>query len=290
LKQQDVLGGYDPTAYESQRVWVTARDGTRVPMSLVYRKGVKMDGSAPLLLYGYGSYGASMTPSFSSSRLSLLDRGVIYALAYIRGGGELGEEWRQQGRMMQKMNTFNDFIDCADFLVKNRFTSSNRLVIQGGSAGGLLVGAVVNMRPDLFKAVVAQVPFVDVMNTMLDGSLPLTTSEYSEWGNPNDKAAFDFMIKYSPYDNIKAQNYPAMLVQVSLNDSQVPYWEGAKFAAKLRVTKTDDNPLLLKTNMGAGHGGASGRYDALRETAFSYAFMLWQMGLLPPDAGTVARD
>jgi oligopeptidase B len=215
---------------------------------------------------------------------------VIYATAYIRGGGELGEEWRQQGRMMQKMNTFNDFIDCADFLVKNRFTSSNRLVIQGGSAGGLLVGAVVNMRPDLFKAVVAQVPFVDVMNTMLDASLPLTTSEYSEWGNPNDKAAFDYMIKYSPYDNIKAQNYPAMLVQVSLNDSQVPYWEGAKFAAKLRFTKTDDNPLLLKTNMGAGHGGASGRYDALRETAFSYAFMLWQMGLLPPDAGTVARD
>ena len=286
LKQQDVLGGYDPKAYESQRVWATARDGTKVPISLVYRKGVKIDGSAPLLLYGYGSYGASMTPSFSSSRLSLLDRGVIYALAYTRGGGELGEDWRQQGRMMQKMNTFNDFIDCADFLVKNKYTSTNRLVIQGGSAGGLLVGAVVNMRPDLFRAVVAQVPFVDVMNTMLDASLPLTTSEYSEWGNPNEKPAFDYMLKYSPYDNIKAQNYPAILVQVSLNDSQVPYWEGAKFAAKLRVTKTDNNPLLLKTNMGAGHGGASGRYDALRETAFSYAFMLWQMGLVPSPAGT----
>ena len=289
LKQQDVLGGYDPKAYESQRVWVTARDGTKVPVSLVYRKGVKLDGGAPLLLYGYGSYGASMTPSFSSARLSLLDRGVIYALAYPRGGGELGEEWRQQGRMMQKMNTFNDFIDCADFLIKNKYTSSKHLVIQGGSAGGLLVGAAVNMRPDLFRAVVAQVPFVDVMNTMLDASLPLTTSEYSEWGNPNEKPAFDYMLKYSPYDNVKAQNYPAILVQVSLNDSQVPYWEGAKFAAKLRVTKTDSNPLLLKTNMGAGHGGASGRYDALRETAFSYAFMLWQMGLAPAAAGTFDR-
>jgi oligopeptidase B len=227
-----------------------------------------------------------MAPSFSSGRLSLLDRGVIYAMAYIRGGGELGEEWRQQGRMMQKMNTFNDFIDCADYLIKTRYTSSSRLVIQGGSAGGLLVGAVMNMRPDLFKAVVAQVPFVDVMNTMLDASLPLTTSEYTEWGDPIDKAAFDYMLKYSPYDNIKTQNYPAVLVQVSLNDSQVPYWEGAKFAAKLRAKKTDANPLLLKTNMGAGHGGASGRYDALRETAFTYAFMLWQMGLAPSDSST----
>jgi oligopeptidase B len=207
-------------------------------------------------------------------------------MAYIRGGGELGEEWRQQGRMMQKMNTFNDFIDCADYLIKTKYTSSSRLVIQGGSAGGLLVGAVMNMRPDLFKAVVAQVPFVDVMNTMLDASLPLTTSEYTEWGDPIDKAAFDYMLKYSPYDNIKTQNYPAVLVQVSLNDSQVPYWEGAKFAAKLRAKKTDANPLLLKTNMGAGHGGASGRYDALRETAFTYAFMLWQMGLAPSDSST----
>jgi oligopeptidase B len=286
LKQQEVLGGYDPTAYEARRVWAVARDGTKVPVSIVSKKGVKLDGKAPLLLYAYGSYGASMSPTFSSSRLSLLNRGAIYALAYIRGGGELGEEWREQGRMMQKLNTFYDFIDCADYLVKNSYTSPDRLVIQGGSAGGLLVGAVVNMRPDLFKAVVAQVPFVDVINTMLDASLPLTTSEWIEWGNPNNKADFDYMIKYSPYDNIRPQNYPAMLVQVSLNDSQVPYWEGTKFVARLRALKTDANPLLLKANMGAGHGGSSGRYDALRETAFTYAFVLWQMGLTDRPAGT----
>jgi oligopeptidase B len=279
LKQQEVLGGYDPKNYEARRIWSVSRDGTKVPISLVYKKGVKFDGQAPLLLYAYGSYGLSMAPTFSSSRLSLLDRGVIYALAYIRGGGELGEDWREQGRMMKKLNTFYDFIDCAQYLEKNKYTSSDRTVIQGGSAGGLLMGAVTNMRPDLFKAVVAQVPFVDVMNTMLDASLPLTTSEYIEWGNPNEKAAFDYMIKYSPYDNIAASKYPAMLVHVSLNDSQVPYWEGTKFVAKLRVTKTDKNPLLLKANMGAGHGGASGRYDALHETAFTDAFMLWQMGI-----------
>jgi oligopeptidase B len=279
LKQQEVLGGYDPKKYEAKRIWAVARDATKVPVSLVYKKGTKVDGKSPMLLYAYGSYGASMSPTFSSSRLALLDRGVVYAIAYIRGGGELGEEWREQGRMMKKLNTFYDFIDCADYLVKNKYTSTDRLVIQGGSAGGLLMGAVVNMRPDLFKAVVAQVPFVDVMNTMLDASLPLTTSEYTEWGNPNEKAAFDYMIKYSPYDNVGAKNYPAMLVHVSLNDSQVPYWEGAKFLAKLRATKTDKNPLLLKVNMGAGHGGASGRYDALHETAFTYAFMLWQWGI-----------
>ena len=280
LKQQEVLGGYDAKKYEAKRIWGVARDGTKVPVSLVYKKGVKFDGTSPMLLYAYGSYGASMAPTFSSNRLALLDRGVIYALAYIRGGGELGEEWREQGRMMKKLNTFYDFIDCADYLIKNKYTSKDRLVIQGGSAGGLLVGAVVNMRPDLFKAVVAQVPFVDVMNTMLDASLPLTTSEWIEWGNPNEKPAFDYMIKYSPYDNIAAKNYPAMLVQVSLNDSQVPYWEGTKFLAKLRAMKTDRNVLLLKANMGAGHGGASGRYDALKETAFTYSFMLWQMGIL----------
>jgi len=279
LKRQEVLGAYDPDAYEAKRVWANARDGKQVPISLVHRKGLKLDGKAPLLLYAYGSYGASMAPTFSSNRLSLLDRGVIYAITYIRGGGELGEEWREQGRMMLKMNTFNDFIDSADYLVKHRYTSSDRLVIQGGSAGGLLMGAVANMRPDLFKAVVAQVPFVDVMNTMLDETLPLTTSEYTEWGNPNEKPAFDYMMQYSPYDNIKPQAYPAMLVQVSLNDSQVPYWEGAKFVARLRTVKTDSNPLLLKTNLGAGHGGASGRYDALHETAFTNAFVLWQMGL-----------
>ena len=278
LKRQDVLGGYDPSNYEAQRVWVPARDGTQVPVSLVYRKGAARDGSAPLLLYAYGSYGISMAPTFSSARLSLLDRGVIYAIAYIRGGGELGEEWREQGRMMQKMNTFHDFIDCAEYLIEHRYTSADRLVIQGGSAGGLLVGAVVNMRPDLYKAAVAQVPFLDVVNTMLDASLPLTTSEYMEWGNPNDRVAFDYIRSYSPYDNVTAQQYPSILLQGSLNDSQVPYWEAAKFAARLREVKTDSNPLLLKTNMGAGHGGASGRYDALREAAFMYAFVLWQMG------------
>lgn len=279
LKQQEVLGGYDPKQYEVQRVWVTARDGVKVPVAMVYKKGVKFDGSAPMLLYSYGSYGVSIPPTFSSARLSLLNRGMIYALASIRGGGELGEEWREQGRMFKKMNTFTDFIDVADYFVKNKYTSSDRLVIQGGSAGGLLMGAVVNMRPDLFKAAIAQVPFVDVMNTMLDEDLPLTTSEYIEWGNPNEKEAFDYMIKYSPYDNIKRQNYPNMLIEVSLNDSQVPYWEGAKFAAKIREKKTNDAQILLKTNMGAGHGGASGRYDALRETAFRYAYILSQVGL-----------
>jgi oligopeptidase B len=279
LKETEVPGGFDKKNYTSERIFAIASDGTRIPLSVVYRRGVKIDGKAPLLLYGYGSYGASTAPTFSSNRLSLLDRGVIFVIAHIRGGGEMGEEWRQAGRMMNKMNTFTDFIASAEHLVKNRYTSTDRLVIQGGSAGGLLVGAVTNMRPDLFKAVVAQVPFVDVLNTMLDASLPLTTSEYIEWGNPNEKPAFEYMKKYSPYDNITAKNYPSMLVKVSLNDSQVPYWEGAKLVAKLRATKTDNNPLLLKTNMGAGHGGSSGRYDYLREVAFDYAYMLWQMGV-----------
>lgn len=278
-KQTEVPGGFDKNNYKAERVFATASDGTKVPISLVYRKNVKLDGSAPLLLYGYGSYGYSISPGFSAGRLVLLDRGVVFAIAHIRGGGELGEPWREAGRMMNKMNTFTDFIASAEHLVNNKYTSKDRLVIQGGSAGGLLVGAVSNMRPDLFKAVVAQVPFVDVLNTMLDASLPLTTSEYIEWGNPNEKPAYDYMKKYSPYDNIRKADYPAMLVKVSLNDSQVPYWEGAKLVAKLRDYKTDKNPLLLKTNMGAGHGGASGRYDAFRETAFDYAFMLWQMGL-----------
>jgi oligopeptidase B len=220
-----------------------------------------------------------MTPSFSTARLSLVDRGMIYAIAHIRGGSELGEKWRLEGRMMKKLNTFNDFVDTAEWLVKNKYTSSDRLVIQGGSAGGMLMGGVVNMRPDLFKAVIAQVPFVDVMNTMLDASLPLTTEEWIEWGNPNEKAAFDYMIKYSPYDNVKAQNYPNMLIEISVNDSQVPYWEGAKFAAKIRAMKTDNNTVLLKTNMGAGHGGSSGRYDRLKEIAFEYAYALSQVGI-----------
>ena len=278
-KQNDVPGGFDKANYKSERVTATAIDGTKIPMSMVYRRGVKLDGSAPLLLYAYGSYGATMPPNFSSSRLALLDRGVIYVIAHIRGGGELGEEWREQGRMMKKINTFTDFIACGEHLIKARYTSKDRLVIQGGSAGGLLMGAVANMRPDLFKAVLAQVPFVDVINTMLDASLPLTTSEFIEWGNPAEKAAYDYMKRYSPYDNVKRQNYPTMLVKVSYNDSQVPYWEGAKLVAKLRVMKTDSNPLLLKVNFGAGHGGSSGRYDALKETAFDYSFMLWQMGI-----------
>jgi oligopeptidase B len=279
LKQTEVPGGFDRANYKSERVFATASDGTKVPMSMVYRKGVKLDGSAPLLLYGYGSYGLSIPPTFSSSRLSLLDRGVIYVIGHIRGGGELGEEWRQAGRMMNKLNTFTDFIACAEALIKMKYTSSDRLVIEGGSAGGLLMGAVSNMRPDLFKAVVSHVPFVDVLNTMLDATLPLTTSEYIEWGNPNEKPAFEYMKQYSPYDNVAKKNYPAMLVKVSVNDSQVPYWEGTKLVAKLRALKTDNNPLLLKVNFGAGHGGASGRYDALHETAFDYAFMLWQMGV-----------
>jgi len=280
LKQQEVLGGYDKNQYETKRVWAIARDGVKVPVSLVWKKGTRIDdGSAPMLLYAYGSYGYSTTPNFNSNRLSLLNRGVVFAIAHIRGGSEMGEQWRLDGRMFKKLNTFNDFVDCAEWLVKNKFTSSDRLVINGGSAGGLLMGVVVNMRPDLFKAVVAAVPFVDVMNTMLDETLPLTTEEWIEWGNPNEKDAFDYMIKYSPYDNIKEQNYPNMLVLVSLNDSQVPYWEGAKFVAKLRAMKTDNNTILLKTNMGAGHGGASGRYDALKEQAFNYAYILSQFGI-----------
>ena len=279
LKQQEVLGGYDKTKYETTRVWATARDGVKVPISIMMKKGTKLDGKSPMLLYAYGSYGISMTPSFSTARLSLVDRGMIYAIAHIRGGSELGESWRQQGRMFKKLNTFYDFVDSADWLAKNKYTSPDRLVIQGGSAGGLLMGAVVNLSPNSFKAAIAQVPFVDVMNTMLDDTLPLTTEEWIEWGNPNEKPAFDYMVKYSPYDNVKAQNYPNMLIEVSLNDSQVPYWEGAKFAAKLRAMKTDKNTILLKTNMGAGHGGSSGRYDRLKEIAFDYAYALTQVGI-----------
>jgi oligopeptidase B len=276
LKQTEVPG-YDPKAYVSELQYATARDGTRVPVALVYKRDVKRDGSAPLLLYGYGSYGLSTEPTFSSSRLVLLDRGVIWASALIRGGGELGEKWRTAGHLKAKLNTFTDFIDSAQYLIDAKYTSHDRLAILGGSAGGLLMGAVSNMRPDLFKAVVAIVPFVDVMNTMLDASLPLTTSEYLEWGNPNVKADYDYMMRYSPYDDVKAQAYPSMLVRVSINDSQVPYWEGGKLIAKLRTLNTAGNPLLLEVNFGAGHGGASGRYDALKETAFNYAFVLSQI-------------
>ena len=279
LRKRVEVPHYDASQFASERIYATASDGTKIPLSIVYKKPLVRDGKRPMLLYAYGSYGSPTWPTFNSNRLTLLDRGVIYAIAHIRGGGELGEPWREAGRMMVKRNTFTDFVAAAENLVKDKYTSSDRLVIQGGSAGGLLMGAVVNMKPQLFKAVVAQVPFVDVINTMLDASLPLTTSEYLEWGNPNIKKEYDYIKTYSPYDNIAAKPYPAMLVKVSLNDSQVPYWEGTKFVAKLREMKMDTNPLLLKVNMGAGHGGSSGRYDALRETAADQAFMLTQMGI-----------
>ena len=278
--RQQPVPNYNARLYRCQRWNVTARDGVTVPVTLVYRAGTKPDKTHPLLMEGYGSYGSIDDPYFSSTLVSLLDRGVVYAYAHIRGGGEMGEPWRMAGRMMQKMNTFNDFVDCGQNLVDNGWSRSDGLVIIGGSAGGLLVGAAVNQRPGLFRAGVCKVPFVDVMNTMLDATLPLTTGEYIEWGNPNEKPAFDYMLKYSPYDNLHAADYPSLLVKVSLNDSQVPYWEGAKFVAKMRALKTDHNPLLLKSNLKAGHGGSSGRYDRLKERAFDYAYVLWQMGLL----------
>ena len=280
LKQNEVPGGYDSSKYNSERLWATARDGAKVPISVVYRKDLKKeDGSNPLYVYGYGSYGFPLPVTFSSNRLSLLDRGFVMAFAHIRGGGDLGKPWHDAGRMMNKMNTFTDFIDCTEYLVANKYGARDKIVIEGGSAGGLLMGAVTNLRPDLFKVVVAHVPFVDVMNTMLDASLPLTVPEYEEWGNPNEKAAYDYMLKYSPYDNLKKGPYPAMLVKTSFNDSQVMYWEPAKYVAKLRTLKTDNNVLLLKTNMAAGHGGSSGRYDYLKEIAFDYAFMLTQLNV-----------
>jgi oligopeptidase B len=280
VKRLPVLGGYDPGRYQTERLWVTARDGVKVPVSLVSRKGLPRDGSAPLWLYGYGAYGLGETASFDSERISLLDRGVAFAIAHVRGGDELGEAWHDDGMLLKKQNTFGDFIDCAEALVKAGHTSRDRLLIQGGSAGGLLMGAVVNQRPDLFRAVHAAVPFVDVINTMLDASLPLTVVEYLEWGNPNEKAAFDAMRAYSPYDNLAPRAYPAMLVTTSFNDSQVMYWEPAKYVARLRSVKTDANPLLLKVKLEpAGHGGASGRYDALRDTAFEMAWMLSQVGI-----------
>jgi oligopeptidase B len=278
LKQQEVLGGYDQKLYQSERIYAVATDGTKIPISLVYKKGFKRDGSHPLWLTAYGSYGAPSNVGFNSNRLSLLDRGFVYALAHIRGGGDLGKPWHDDGKMMKKKNTFTDFVDSADYLVKEKYTSKDRMAISGGSAGGLLMGAVTNLRPDLFKVVVSYVPFVDVINTMLDKSLPLTVQEFLEWGNPEKKDEYAYIKSYSPYDNIVAKDYPTMLVRVSLNDSQVPYWEGAKYVAKLRALKTDKNLLLLKSNMGAGHGGASGRYDALKDLAFDYSFVLWQMG------------
>ena len=280
LKRQAVLGGYDPANYVSERLWATARDGAKVPLSIVSRKGFRRDGKAPLWLYAYGSYGYGTPAAFSSNNLSLLDRGFAFAIAHVRGGDEMGEAWHDDGMLMKKQNTFLDFIDCAEHLLKEKWTSAERLVIEGGSAGGLLMGAVTNLRPDLFRAVHSAVPFMDVINTMMDASLPLTVQEYLEWGNPNEKAAFDFMLSYSPYDQLARKAYPAILVTSSYNDSQVMYWEPAKYVAKLRTLKTDGNPLLLKMKMEpAGHGGASGRYDALRDKAFEMAWMMSQVGI-----------
>jgi oligopeptidase B len=275
LKEQEVLGGkFDKNNYIEERVWATATDGTKVPISMVYRKGIQKDGKNPLLLYAYGSYGATMDPYFSSTRLSLLDRGFIYAIAHIRGGEDLGREWYENGKLLHKKNTFTDFVDCSKFVIAEKYTSTAHLYAEGGSAGGLLMGAIVNMAPELYHGVIAQVPFVDVITTMLDDTIPLTTGEYDEWGNPNEKKYYDYMLSYSPYDQVKAQNYPNMYVSTGLHDSQVQYWEPAKWVAKLRVLKTNDTQLFLDTNMDAGHGGASGRFEALKELAKEFAFLL----------------
>lgn len=280
LKQQEIPGGFDRTLYHSERITAKAADGVEVPISLVYRKDLKTQGKNPLYVYGYGSYGYALPISFNSNRLSLLDRGFVLAYAHIRGGGDMGKPWHDAGRLMQKKNTFTDFIAVTEKLVAEGYGDPKRVSAEGGSAGGLLMGAVVNLRPDLYRAIVSHVPFVDVMNTMLDASLPLTVPEYEEWGNPNEKEAFDYMLSYSPYDNLERKDYPAMLVKTSLNDSQVMYWEPAKYIAKLRTLKTDKNVLLLDTNMSAGHGGASGRYDYLKEIAFDYAFLLKELGVV----------
>ena len=280
LKQREIPGGYDRTRYQVEQIYATAADGVKIPISVVHLKGAKLDGKGPLYLYGYGSYGASIDSNFNASIFSMVDRGVVTAVAHIRGGGEMGKAWHDDGRMMHKKNTFTDFITCAEYLVAQGYGSKDKLVIEGRSAGGLLMGAVLNMRPDLFKAAVVGVPFVDVINTMLDESLPLTVTEFEEWGNPKEKPAFDYMITYSPYDNIEAKAYPNMLVKTSFNDSQVMYWEPAKYVAKMRALRTDHNVLIMKTNLSpAGHGGASGRYDRLKETAFDYSFILTQMGI-----------
>jgi len=280
LKEKEVPGGYDRTRYAVERIYATATDGVKIPISVLHMKGAKLDGSGPLYLTGYGSYGIPIDISFSSNRFSLVDRGVVYAVAHIRGGGEMGKAWHDAGRMMNKKTTFTDFIACAEYLVAQGYGSKDRLVIEGRSAGGLLMGAVLNMRPDLFHAALVGVPFVDVMNTMLDESLPLTVPEFEEWGNPKQQPAFDYMLSYSPYDNIANKPYPNILVRTSFNDSQVMYWEPAKYVAKMRAVRRDHSLLILKTNMKpAGHGGASGRYDRLREAAFDYAFILTQMGI-----------
>jgi oligopeptidase B len=274
LKREEVLGGFNPENYLTERVYASAPDGTEIPVSMVYRKGIQKDGQNPLLLYGYGAYGFSIDPAFASPRLSLVDRGFVYAIAHVRGGQELGRQWYEDGKLLKKKNTFTDFIACAEYLIREGWTSPGKLFALGRSAGGLLMGAVTNMRPGLFQGVIAEVPFVDVITTMLDPSIPLTTGEYDEWGDPNQKAYYDYMLSYSPYDNVEAKDYPNLLITAGLHDSQVQFWEPAKWAVKLRALKTDNNWLLLKTNMDAGHGGASGRFRRHRETAFAYAFLL----------------
>jgi oligopeptidase B len=279
LKQDEVLGGFDAAHYVTERLSATAADGTSVPISVVYRRDAPRDGSRPLLLYGYGSYGHSIDASFQAERISLLDRGFAYAIAHIRGGQEMGRRWYEEGKLMNKKNTFTDFIACAEYLVARGYAASDGLFAMGGSAGGLLMGAISNLRPDLFAGIVAAVPFVDVVTTMLDASIPLTTSEYDEWGDPNDREYYDYMLSYSPYDNIEAADYPYMLITTSLPDSQVQYWEPAKWVARLRALKTDNHHLLLRTKMEAGHGGVSGRYKRYKETAFIYAFLLDVAGI-----------
>jgi oligopeptidase B len=279
MKEQPVLGGFNKADYQTERVMATADDGTEVPISIVYKKGMKKDGTSPTLLYAYGSYGATMDAYFSSARLSLLDRGFVYAIAHIRGGQEMGRHWYEDGKLLNKKNTFTDFIDCGEFLIEQGYSAPDKLYAMGGSAGGLLMGAIINIKPEIWAGIVAAVPFVDVISTMLDETIPLTTSEYDEWGNPNVKEYYDYILTYSPYDNVEAKAYPNMLVTTGLHDSQVQYWEPAKWVAKLREMKTDDNVLLLHTNMEAGHGGASGRFEALKETAMEYAFFFKLAGI-----------
>lgn len=279
LKEQEIPSGFNPDDYVVERRWATAPDGVKVPMAIVYKKGLKKDGTNPALIYSYGSYGSSSDVSFSASLYSLIDRGFVYALAQIRGGSDLGEQWYEEGKLLHKKNTFTDFIACSELLVNEKYTSTNKLAAMGGSAGGLLMGAVTNMRPDLYQTIVAQVPFIDVINTMLDDTLPLTTGEYEEWGNPNEEEYYNYMLSYSPYDNIKAQNYPNMLITGGINDSQVLFHEPTKYVAKLRALKTDDNLVLLHMNMDSGHGGATGRYDGIKDTAFEFAFILNRVGI-----------
>ena len=279
LKVEEVGDKFNRNDYQSERLWATVRDSARVPISLVYHKDLVKDGQNPLLIYGYGSYGYSMDPYFNAARLSLLDRGFVYAIAHIRGGAEMGRYWYEDGKLLKKRNTFNDFIDCAEFLVAQKYTQPEKLFAMGGSAGGLLMGAVVNMRPDLFKGIIAAVPWVDVVTTMLDETVPLTTAEFDEWGNPKDKKYYEYLLSYSPYDNVTAQNYPAMFVTTGLHDSQVQYFEPAKWVAKLRDLKTDDNFIVLDVDMESGHGGASGRFIRYKRTAKELAFMLYLLGM-----------